>query len=93
MTSQVIFTVDSKLKQRAMRRAKARGIPFASVLKMATQAFVEGSLDVRLDEVDPPLNAASRKRLERIIADIEAGKNLSPAFTNVQDVMAYLQKP
>ena len=47
MTTQVIFKIDKKLKERAMKRAENEGLPFASVLKLATKAYVEGDLTIR----------------------------------------------
>jgi len=46
MTSQVVFTVDSKIKEKAMKRAKREGLPFASVLRIITKAYAEGKLNV-----------------------------------------------
>lgn len=44
MTTQVIFKIDKKLKEKAMAKAQHDGITFTSVLKLATKAFVEGDL-------------------------------------------------
>ena len=91
MTSQVIFTVDRALKDRAMRRARTEGIPFAAVLKLATRAFADGSLNVRLTEEDPPLNAKAAKQLNQALADIRHGRKLSPSFQTANEAMRYLQ--
>ena len=48
MITQVIFKVDKKLKDQAMKKAEKEGISFSSVLKMATKAFVEDKLNVGL---------------------------------------------
>lgn len=90
MTSQVIFKVDKKLKERAMKKAQKEGIAFASVLKLATQAYVNGALEVRL-VAQPTLNATTRRELLRISKDIRQGKNLSPAFDTAKDAIAYLK--
>lgn len=50
MTSQVVFNLDSKTKARAMERAKREGMPFASVLKMASKAFAEGEFSIGIIE-------------------------------------------
>ena len=42
MTTQIVFNIDPKIKAKAMKRAKAEGIPFAAVLKLAAEAFAEG---------------------------------------------------
>ena len=38
------------------------------------------------------LNAKTRRLLMRALKDIKEGKNMSPAFDNVEDAIAYLKK-
>lgn len=90
MISQVIFKIDKELKQKAMQKAQNEGLAFAAVLKLATQAYVEGSLDVEL-VAQPRLNAKTRKMLLKEAREIRQGKNLSPAFDNAKDAIAYLK--
>ena len=90
MVSQVIFKIDKKLKDQAMKKAQGEGIALASVLKLATHAYVKGSLDVQL-VAESKLNAKTRKELETALKDIKAGKNLSPAFNNIEDAIKYLK--
>ena len=73
-----------------MKKAQGEGLAFASVLKLATQAYVKGELDVEL-VVRRKLNAKTRKEIEQALKDIKSGKNLSPAFDNVADAIAYLK--
>lgn len=89
MTTQVIFKIDKKLKDQAMKKAQSEGLPFAFVLKMATQAYVDNELDVKL-VARPRLNEKTRRELIEISKDIKAGKNLSPAFKNVEEMRKYL---
>lgn len=90
MTRQVIFKIDEKLKERALKKARKEGIAFASVLKLATQAYVDGALEVQL-VVPPKLNAKTRRELQRISEDIRQGKNLSPPFDSAKDAIAFLK--
>lgn len=46
MTEQVIFKIDKKLKDKAMKRAKNEGMPFSTVLKRVTQAYADNEFDV-----------------------------------------------
>ena len=91
MIDQVIFKIDKKLKDQAMKKAQSEGIAFASVLKMATKAFVKGNLKVELVQ-EEKFNAKTRKELDQILQDIKAGKNLSPTFTNANEAFAWLNK-
>jgi antitoxin component of RelBE/YafQ-DinJ toxin-antitoxin module len=89
MTTQVIFKIEKKLKDQAMRKAQNEGLPFAFVLKMATQAYVDNQLDVEL-VARPRLNAKTRRELVKISKDIREGKNLSPSFKTVEEMKKYL---
>jgi len=48
MTEQVIFKINKKLKEQAMKKAKREGIAFSSVLKSATQAYIENQFEIGL---------------------------------------------
>jgi antitoxin component of RelBE/YafQ-DinJ toxin-antitoxin module len=89
MTTQVIFKLDKKLKDQAMKKAQSEGVALSSVLKMATKAFVAGDLNVGL-VTEERFNAKTRKEMDRIMKDIKAGKNLSPKFSNVDNAFAWL---
>lgn len=84
MNTQVIFNLDKKLKERAMKKAQNQGLPFGAILKLATQAFVDGDFSVGLISKEE-FNPATRKNVEKTLKDIKVGKNLSPQFTNVAD--------
>lgn len=88
MTTQVVFTVDSKIKAQAMRRAKRDGIPFAAVLKLATKAFAEGRLSMGLAS-EERFNAKTAKEIRAALRDIEKGKNIR-TFKSDAEADAYL---
>lgn len=91
MTNKMIFNVDSKIKERAMRKAQQDGVSFSTILKLATKAYAEGKLRLSISDV-PSFNEATRKEIKQALDDIKKGKNLSPAFTNARDAIAYLNK-
>jgi len=91
MTTQVIFKIDQKLKDRAMKKAQGEGIPFASVLKLATRAYVDGQLDIGVVS-NELFNLKTRREISQTLKEIEIGKGLSPRFKNAREVMAYLKK-
>jgi antitoxin component of RelBE/YafQ-DinJ toxin-antitoxin module len=90
MNTQVVFNIDSKLKERAMKKARNEGVPFASILKLATKAFVDGDLDVSLARREE-FNPKTRRAIQKAIKEIREGKGLSPAFDNAKDAVAYLR--
>lgn len=90
MVTQVIFKIDKKLKDRAMTMAQDNGIAFASVLRLATKAFVDGHLTLGLIGSEK-FNAATGKELLDALTDIDRGKNLSPIFTSAKEAAKFLK--
>ena len=90
MTTQVIFKIEKKLKERAMKKAENEGLPFASVLKFATKAYADGELTIGVIPKEV-FNLKTRRLLQRELRDIKLEKNLSPRFTNAKDAIAYLK--
>ncbi|MEK7102472.1 MAG: hypothetical protein AAB912_02440, partial [Patescibacteria group bacterium] len=76
MTTQVIFKIDKKLKEKAMAKARHEGIAFASVLKLATKAFVEGDLTLGLVGSEK-FNARTSREVKGALKEISQGNNLS----------------
>lgn len=90
MNTQVIFKIDKMLKKRAMAKAQNEGIALASILKLATKAFVSGRLTLGLVGSEE-FNAIAGKEISGALADIAVGKNLSPRFSSVKEVAKYLE--
>ncbi len=90
MTTQVIFKIDKKLKDQAMKKAQDEGLPFGAVLKLATKAFVEGTLGIGLVS-NESFNASTGKSVHKALKDIKEGKNVSPRFTTTKEAIAYLK--
>ena len=91
MTTQVIFKIDKKLKEQAMKKAKSKGLAFSYFLKLATQAFVEDEYNVALIKKEE-FNAKTRRQILSAIKDIKSGKNLSPSFKTAEEIKKYLEK-
>ncbi|MFA6463542.1 MAG: hypothetical protein WCV55_00895 [Candidatus Paceibacterota bacterium] len=91
MTTQVIFNLDKTLKAKAMKKAQSEGIPFSSVLKFATKAFVQGKLDMELVPKEK-FNKKTHKQIMTALKEMEQGKNISPMFDNVEDFIKHLNK-
>jgi len=89
MITQVVFNVDSALKDKAMKKAKKAGIPFSAVLKMAVKAFVEDKLNLGLIG---DFNLKTSREIRRAIKDIKKNgfKNTSPTFSTLAEMNAWL---
>lgn len=90
MESQIIFKLDKKLKERAMQRAQAQGVPLTSVLKMAMKAFADGELTMGLIGIEK-LNTATQHEIRTALADITKGNNLSPSSKDAKSVLKHLK--
>lgn len=87
MTKQVVFNLDTRVKARAMRRAKNLGVPFASVLKFAAKAFAEGDFSIGI--VDE-LTSQKMKLLERESRLLDEGKGRR--FSSVRDALTFVER-
>lgn len=90
MITQVIFKIDKKLKDRAMTKAQGEGIALASILKLATKAYVDGYLTLGLVGSEK-FNAAAGKEIKGALKDIAQGKNLSPSFSSAKSAAKFLK--
>ena len=88
MTTQVVFNIDPVVKAKAMKRAKHLGVPFASVLKMATKAFADGKFNVEMVP-EETFNAATRREIDVALRDIAKRKNLM-TFKSQKELDAHL---
>ena len=91
MTTQVIFTIEKRLKNEAMRKARSFGLPFSSVLNLATRAFVDGKISVGIVDI-LPFNAKTAREIQSALSDIAKNKNLSPRFASAKAAINYLKK-
>lgn len=88
MVTQVIFTIDTKIKNKAMKRAKAAGVPFAAILKLATRAYADGALDLGVS-MPEQFNAKTARELHALLKDLSEKKNIL-SFKSAADADAYL---
>lgn len=80
MVTQVIFKIDKKLKDQAMAKAQHDGIAFATILKFATKAFVDGDLNLGLIGSEK-FNTTPNKK----------NKNISSGFTSAKEAIKFLK--
>ncbi len=52
MTSQVSFTADEELKNRALKKAKSQGITLKALLTYAMRGYVEGKISLSIETSD-----------------------------------------
>ncbi len=89
MTTQVIFRIDKKIKAQSQKKAKGSGLTFSDILQMATYAYVKNDFEPVLMRKEERFNAKTRRELTKALDDIKKGKNMSPAFSNAKEAIAY----
>jgi addiction module RelB/DinJ family antitoxin len=80
---------DKDVKERAQALAKHMGIPLSTVVNAYLKEFVATG-EFRVSR-EPELKPEVAKRFAKHIAEAKQGKNISPAFTNVEDAIAWLK--
>ena len=91
MVTQVIFNIDKKLKDQAMAKAQHNGIAFSAILKLATQAFVDGDLSLELVHSEK-FNVRTSREMRNALKDISQGKNVSSGFTSAKAIANFLKE-
>ena len=80
--------LDPKLKKEAQEAAKAIGLPISTVVAASLREFVRTRSITISDE--PKLRPEVEKELLRLSKNAREGKDLSPAFDNLEDAFAWL---
>ena len=88
-TTRIIFNVDKKLKERAQRVAEREGVTLTSYLSLALSDFASNKKRVGITDT---LNEKTQKEIIQARKDFKMGKNISPAFTNAKDAVAWLNR-
>ena len=90
MKTVINIKVDKVLKDQAIETAKDMALPLSTIIN----AFLKKFIRERSVSFVAPLKPS--KRLEKILRqadkDLKEGKNLSPIFTDTDEMDAYLRK-
>ncbi len=81
---------DKDVKERAQALAKHLGIPLSIVVNAYLKDFIYSG-EFRVTR-EPELRPEVKKEIKQMYADARAGKNMSPAFKNVDDAIEWLKK-
>lgn len=81
---------DKDVKERAQALAKHMGIPLSTVVNAYLKEFVATG-EFRVSR-EPELRPEIQKELLAQLADTKAGKNMSPAFSTVEEMAAWLHR-
>jgi len=88
-TAMVHLKTKKDLKQRAEKLADRLGITLTSLLNLSLSQLVESSELVI--QLQPKINKTSVDLLCRLKKEADAGKNLSPTFTDPKKALRWLR--
>ncbi len=88
MKTVISVRTDVSTKTKAQAVAKDIGIPLSTLLNAYLRQLI-ANRSVNFS-VEPRLRPEVEKELLRIEADIKAGRNLSPAFDNLEEAFKWL---
>lgn len=89
-TAIINFKSDKSLKEGAEQFARSLGISLSDLLNLSLR-YVLMTQSVTLD-LRPIPNKKTAQILETELADIRAGKHMSPIFTDTKEAFAWLKK-
>ena len=92
MTTTIHIKTDKKIKERADKFAKANGVTLTTFVNLSLKQSLDmGRIILKSNEDTYEPNEKTRKELKKILSDIKTGKNLSPAFSNMDDAFKWLR--
>lgn len=90
MKTLISIKADIEVKERAQEVAKQIGIPLSTIINAYLKQF---SREQRIDFALPLRpNKKTARLIKRADADYKNGRNISPAFENAEDAIAYLHR-
>lgn len=81
---------DKVVKTKAQKIAKELGVPLSTVINAYLKEFIRNR-EVRLS-LEPRLRPEIEKILEQAKKDFKKGKNISPAFSSMEEAIKYLNE-
>jgi addiction module RelB/DinJ family antitoxin len=90
MQTMISVKIDRSLKEEAHKTAQALGVSLSAVINQYIKEFVAARQVVFTDHPFP--NKKTQKLLDKISADIAAGKNLIGPFDTAKEMIKYLDR-
>ncbi|MEI6490440.1 MAG: type II toxin-antitoxin system RelB/DinJ family antitoxin [bacterium] len=90
MKTTTSLKIDKDVKEKAAKLAASLGLTLSAVINNSLRKFIADK-KVSFEE-EPRFNKATSRRLNKALEDIKNGKNLSPAFDNAKDAIAWLNR-
>lgn len=89
-TTVMSVKTEREIKEKAQKLAKKMGFPLGTLINAFLRQFIRDKAVNFSMEPAIPMSKALEKELSRIEKDIKKGENISPAFSNADDTIDYL---
>ena len=89
-TTVMSVKTEREIKEKAQELAKKMGFPLGTLINAFLRQFIRDKAINFSMAPTIPMSKALEKELGKIQKDIKEGKNISPAFTNTDDLIDYL---
>lgn len=89
MTTVIHLKADKEVKENAQKLAKELGLSLSDVINASLRNFIR-TRAITFSDV-PTITPQFAKKLDRIMKDIKAGKNLSPGFKTAEEFIKSLK--
>lgn len=92
-TTVMSIKTDKKVKEKAQKLAKKMGFPLGTLINGFLRQFVRDEAVYFSMSPQPPYRMSKKleEELAEIEEDIKHGRNISPAFENIEDAIEYLR--
>ncbi len=90
MKALINIKTDKEVKKNAQELAAKLGLSLSDVINASLRNFIR-TREVYFSDI-PRMTPELEKLLDKVEEDINEGKNLSPAFKNMDDAIEYLEK-
>ncbi len=90
MKTVISVKVDKDVRDKARKVARRMGVPLSMIVNSGLRQFAFEERIVFQTEKSYRMSKKLEKKLKKIDADIRAGRNMSPAFSNMDDATRWL---
>ncbi|OGG69122.1 hypothetical protein A3F27_03380 [Candidatus Kaiserbacteria bacterium RIFCSPHIGHO2_12_FULL_53_13] len=90
MKTVISVKVDKDVRDKARKVAQKIGVPLSMVVNSGLRQFAQEERIVFQTEKSYRMSKKLEKKLAKIDADIRAGRNMSPGFTDTKEMDRYL---
>ena len=91
-TTVMSIKTDREIKEEAQKLAKRLGFPLGTIINAFLRQFIREKTVIFSMEPTYRMSKFLERELKKVEKDIKTGKNISPAFEDVEEAIKYLHE-